>query len=127
MAELMAEHIRMPGAPGLIVTRAQAYEFLIELGHPAVGGFGSVEYMVFRPRQTALAEPLSPADVRERVWAAMRAADAPRRWRIRTTEGAERLYWSNADGWVDPASADVFTAEEHDALRLPLGGEWEAV
>ena len=34
------------------------------------------------------------------------------------------LFWSNEDGWTDRDSATVFTAQERDTLRLPLGGMW---
>jgi len=34
------------------------------------------------------------------------------------------LYWSNADGWVDRGSADIFTDAERGTLNLPMGGEW---
>ena len=34
------------------------------------------------------------------------------------------LFWSNSDGWVDRASADVFTDAEKETLRLPYGGRW---
>jgi len=34
------------------------------------------------------------------------------------------LFWSNSQGWVDRASADVFTEAEKEATRLPYGGRW---
>lgn len=37
----------------------------------------------------------------------------------------EHDYWSNAQGWVDRDSCDVFTSEERDRLDLPMEGEWE--
>ena len=38
----------------------------------------------------------------------------------------EQLYWSNTIGWVSSPDADVFTEDEHDCLRLPIEGRWEA-
>jgi hypothetical protein len=74
---LMAEHIQMPGCPDLIVTRAEAWHFLTSLGYREQArsgyGFDTVDYMVMNPRQRALTDPLSPPEVRERVFAAMRA------------------------------------------------------
>lgn len=49
MDELMAEPIQLPGAPGMIVTRDWAYQWLKKLGYPVnTGGYNSVDYMVFR-------------------------------------------------------------------------------
>ena len=76
MTELMNEHIEMPGAPSLIVTRHEAWHFLASIGYETdtrKTQFGSVDYMVFNPRQIALDEPLSPPDVRDAFFAAMRA------------------------------------------------------
>lgn len=47
MDELMAEPMRLPGAPQLIVTRDWAYAWLKKLGYPLHGGYNSVDYMVF--------------------------------------------------------------------------------
>lgn len=48
MDEIMAEPVRMPGFPQLIVTRAFAWDWLAELGYrPNERGFGSMDYMVF--------------------------------------------------------------------------------
>ena len=48
MDELMAEPIRLPGCPDVIVTRSVAYHFLLNLGFdPHDKGFGSIDYMVF--------------------------------------------------------------------------------
>lgn len=44
---LMAEPMRLPGAPQVIVTRDWAYAWLKKLGYPLRGGYGSVDYMVF--------------------------------------------------------------------------------
>ena len=33
----------------------------------------------------------------------------------------ERLFWSNVDGWVDPASATRFSREEVDSLAYIPG------
>jgi hypothetical protein len=55
--ELMAEPIRLPGAPQVIVTRDWAYAWLKTLGYPVHGGFNSVDYMVFR--RPAVHEPLT--------------------------------------------------------------------
>jgi len=41
-------------------------------------------------------------------------------------DGKERLYWSNADGWVDRSAATRFTAEEKETYNLPIDNEgWE--
>jgi len=62
MDELMAESIRLPGAPQVIVTRGWAYVWLKKLGYPLQGGFASVEYMTFRrpAEQLALTDLTSP-------------------------------------------------------------------
>jgi hypothetical protein len=39
-------------------------------------------------------------------------------------DDGERLYWSNQDGWVDSSSADLFSVEEMEVVRLPLDGSW---
>lgn len=44
---LVAEHVRLRGAPEIIVTRGQAYRIYLETGAPAVGGFASADYMAF--------------------------------------------------------------------------------
>lgn len=36
----------------------------------------------------------------------------------------EQLWWSNYQGWVSIDDADVYTPDEHDTLRLPMGGKW---
>ena len=33
-------------------------------------------------------------------------------------------YWSNADGWVDRATADRFGPSDRKLCRLPVGGRW---
>lgn len=38
MDELMAEPMRLPGAPGLVVTRDWAYAWLKKMGYPLHGG-----------------------------------------------------------------------------------------
>ena len=48
-----------------------------------------------------------------------------RPWVIFSTD--ERLFWSNVDGWVDPASADRFSDDERRVLNLPIGGTWVRV
>lgn len=59
----MAEHIPLPGAPQIIVTRAFAYDLLVRWGYPPIGGFGSVDYMVFGGRNLhASTEPLTDLD-----------------------------------------------------------------
>jgi hypothetical protein len=45
--------------------------------------------------------------------------------RERDEETGEPLYWSNASGWSDKASATSFTADEINSVNLPIGGEWE--
>jgi hypothetical protein len=45
---LMGEHIHLPGAPELIVTRAWAYAFWQRCGRPvANGGYDSADYLTF--------------------------------------------------------------------------------
>ena len=39
-------------------------------------------------------------------------------------DDGSQLYWSNVDGWVDKASATVYTHEEMTRLHLPLDGYW---
>ena len=39
-------------------------------------------------------------------------------------ETGEPLFWNNADGWGDVATADRFTYGEKLNLRLPMGGKW---
>lgn len=70
--ELMAEPIRMPGCPDLIVTRDQAYVWLRTQGYPTdcrLTRFGSVDYMVFH--QPPIDLPLSGDAERERMLAYM--------------------------------------------------------
>lgn len=40
------------------------------------------------------------------------------------TPASERLFWNNHDGFADRASADKFSEEEMQTLRLPIGGRW---
>lgn len=47
MDELMAEPIRLPGAPQVIVTRDWAWHWLKKCGFPKHGGYNSIDYMVF--------------------------------------------------------------------------------
>jgi hypothetical protein len=37
------------------------------------------------------------------------------------------LWWSGDVGWVGRQDAELFTAEEREQLRLPIGGRWVAV
>ena len=41
------------------------------------------------------------------------------------SESDNELYWSNTQGWVDFADADVFTVEESERFLLPLEGMWK--
>jgi hypothetical protein len=43
------------------------------------------------------------------------------------SEDGSPLYWSNADGWVDLASADKYSDDERKALHacMPLSSNWE--
>lgn len=34
------------------------------------------------------------------------------------------LMWSNEDGWVNTPTFTLFTEEEKNTLRLPIGGRW---
>lgn len=38
-----------------------------------------------------------------------------------------RFYWSNADGWVDRDSSDLFSHDEKENMSLPMYGEWVGV
>lgn len=63
-------------------------------------------------------------------FAAIRAQHSIK-WRIiaedeRDSETDQPLYWSNALGWCERNSADVFTEREAANLRLPVGGNWTA-
>ena len=40
---------------------------------------------------------------------------------IEDQQDGEVVYWSNEDGWVDRASATLFTPAEAATLRLPMG------
>jgi hypothetical protein len=42
---------------------------------------------------------------------------------IRSDADAE-LYWNNATGYADLASADAFTEKEAQRYNLPIEGEW---
>jgi hypothetical protein len=44
---VMNEHIRLAGCPQLIVTREWACAWLVKMGYPPHGGFGSADYMAF--------------------------------------------------------------------------------
>jgi hypothetical protein len=65
MDVLMAEPIRLPGCPDVIVSRGWCYQWLKNMGYPLQGGFGSVDYMVFgrdiatRERETLTLSNLS--------------------------------------------------------------------
>lgn len=59
---VMAEAIRMPGAPQLIVTRSWAYQWLKRMGYNTDprAGFASVDHMVFGGSRLApTGEPLT--------------------------------------------------------------------
>lgn len=60
--EIMAEAIRLPGAPNIIVTRGWAYQWLKKMGYNTdpKAGFASIDYMVFGgSRMTPVNEPLT--------------------------------------------------------------------
>ena len=69
MDKMMAEPIRLPGAPQIVVTRGWAYQWLKSLGYPLQGGYGSVDYMVFgrdihtRERDTLTLSDMTAPDV----------------------------------------------------------------
>lgn len=52
-----------------------------------------------------------------RVWYIVSTAD-------RDPDTDSALFWSNADGWVDSASADAFSEGERGLLSLPVSGMW---
>lgn len=78
VAELMAEHIRMPGFPSLIVTRARAYDWLRSIGYLSTReGVQSADRMCFA--QVAQSdEPLTEESYCERMLALMAEAEAAR-------------------------------------------------
>lgn len=48
MDEIMAEPMRLPGCPQLVVTRDFAYQWLKSMGYdPSGKGFGSLDWLVF--------------------------------------------------------------------------------
>lgn len=54
----MAEPIRLPGCPQVIVPRSFAWKFLLDCGmDPKIRGFGSIDYMVMH--QASSSEPMS--------------------------------------------------------------------
>ena len=61
--EVMAEAIRLPGAPQVIVTRGWAYSWLKKLGYETdtrKGPFSNIDYMVFGgTRLRPVDEPLT--------------------------------------------------------------------
>jgi len=62
--DLMAQPIRFPGFPQIIVTRGFAYSWFKAHGWPTgERGFGSLDYMVFAAREVA--EPLCDAGERD--------------------------------------------------------------
>jgi len=44
-----------------------------------------------------------------------------------TLEHDGSVFWSNANGWGDRASADTFTQRDSETLALPSGGIWVGV
>ena len=51
--KIMAEHIQLPGAPQVIVTRGWAYQWLKKLGYSTDSrdGYRSVDFMVMHKRE----------------------------------------------------------------------------
>lgn len=43
----LSEPVALPGMPDLIVTRAYVYQWAIDRGYPAAGGFNSADYLAF--------------------------------------------------------------------------------
>ena len=39
-------------------------------------------------------------------------------------EDNSAMFWSNEYGWTDIESADSFSIEEIESLRLPMQGKW---
>lgn len=62
--KLMAEHIPLPGCPDIIVTRAYAWQYLLDLGFDPCEN-GAMDYMVFVPAAVPL--ELTPEDERDRM------------------------------------------------------------
>lgn len=65
MDQLMAEPIRLPGCPQIIVTRGFVYTFFRdELGYDtSARGFASLDYLVFR--HAPVSEPLTDMNLPE--------------------------------------------------------------
>jgi hypothetical protein len=53
-----------------------------------------------------------------------KSVEKPEEFVVRCTESDEELYWSNGIGWSDLASAERFTKQDKQELRLPMDGEW---
>lgn len=39
-------------------------------------------------------------------------------------QNSQGEFWSNSDGWVDPANATNFSKKEKDEFNLPVDGRW---
>ena len=64
--EIMAEHVRMPGAPGIIVERGWLYQWFKGQGYdPSARGYASMEWMTFGSCRPAVEEPLTLDDERD--------------------------------------------------------------
>ncbi len=77
MDRLMNEHVRMPGVPGLIVTRAYVYFWAVNHGYDRhAHGFGSAEYLAFGiGTRDEVDEPLATICVRDRIMAEIDALE----------------------------------------------------
>lgn len=70
-SRLMAEHVRVPGFPQIVVTREFLYSFLRGCGwNPRKRGFGSIDYMTFG--RAAVAEELTNDATRDHLLAQVR-------------------------------------------------------
>lgn len=70
--EVFEEHVRLPGAPQIIVTRAFVYDWAIRMGFEAQGGFASADYLAFGiSTRPTVDEPLT--DLTDPRWARLLA------------------------------------------------------
>jgi hypothetical protein len=112
MNRILREHIRLPGAPQIVVSRAYAYRWLLAAGYdPRARGFASVDYMVFYPGP--LDEPLTDLEAPETA-AFLSAVERDMRG-----EGHPRPMPAEYDPMTDDRDTDPDPPEP----RLPREGE----
>lgn len=75
-----------------------------------------------------LAEDGKVDDTDDKGWAWTELRQDEMRFMIQSVDDPdELLYWSNNQGWTEPAEADVFSAEDTKNLSLPQGGVWTPI